>query len=70
MANIDRHTSTAGAYVLYDGYFAFMKENDGKFILARPLPEDAILVPHAQLCFLDTLFALESEMMADFMKAR
>jgi len=50
--------------------FGAYKKNGGKFILTRPLPEDATLVPHTQLRFLNTLFALESKMMADFMKAR
>ena len=45
------------------------KKSGGKCILAGPLPEDAVFVPHIQLRFLNKLFTLERELMADFMKS-
>jgi len=49
--------------------FGAYKKNGGKFVLVQQLPEQAILVPHTPLRFLNKLFDLESEMMAEFMKA-
>jgi len=38
----------------------------GKLLLARPLPDGAVLVPHLQLRFLDLLFAMEPTLMRDY----
>ena len=48
--------------------FGAYKESGGKFILAKPLPEDCVFVPHVQLRFLNDLFTLESELMAAYME--
>ena len=44
------------------------KENGGKFLLAKELPENAVLLPHIQLRFLHDLFELEEDMMENYMK--
>ena len=43
------------------------KENGGKVILAKPLPDGAVLSPNIQLRFLNKLFAVEPELMNDYM---
>lgn len=50
-----------------DTTFAEYKENGGKFLLARELPESAVLSPHTQIRFLHGLFALEGDLMARYM---
>ncbi len=52
-----------------DTTFKEYKDNGGKYILVNPLPEDAILVPHNQLRFLNKLFTLEADLMNDYMKS-
>jgi len=42
------------------------RANGGKLILARPLPDDAVLVPHIQLHFLNRLFGMEPALMDGF----
>ena len=49
--------------------FKEYKENGGKFILAKALPDEGILSPHIQLQFLNQLFTLENGLMTDFMKS-
>ena len=45
------------------------KENGGKIILAKPLPDDAVLSPNIQLRFLNKLFVVEPELMKDYIDA-
>lgn len=52
-----------------DTTFKDYKDYGGKFILVNPLPEDAVLVPHNQLRFLNKLFTLESELMTNYIKS-
>lgn len=52
-----------------DTTFKEYKDNGGKFILVNPLPEDAVLIPHNQLRFLNKLFTFESELMTNYIKS-
>ena len=49
--------------------FKEYKNNGGKFILVNPLPDDAFLISHNQLYFLNKLFTLESELMTNYVKS-
>lgn len=49
--------------------FKEYKNNGGKYILANSFPDDAILIPHNQMRFLNKLFTLESELMTDYISS-
>lgn len=52
-----------------DTTFKKYKDYGGKFILVKSLPEDALLIPHSQLHFLNKLFTLESELINNYIKS-
>lgn len=46
--------------------FKEYKDMGGKYILASPLPDDGILSPNMQLHFLNKLFLMEPDLIADY----
>lgn len=46
--------------------FREYKELGGKYILAKPLPDNGILVPNMQLNFLNKLFLLEPDLISNY----
>ena len=58
IVNICSHDITFGEY----------KELGGKYILAKPLPDNGILTPNIQLDFLNKLFLLEPELISNYTK--